>query len=549
MFPDIFKNSSSIGLLAFLGLCAAGSLLYIHYEKHKAKGVDIPDPNLRAAIAEALQKAPEETITRAEMETLHELKAPGREITNLRGIEFAINLKELTLFNNTISDISPLARLTHLRTLFLSGNFISNISPLANLKNLLILVLPRNSISDISPLANLKNLKKLNCRHNTISDIQTLDRLMEQGTVVYFSGNPAFQTLGPQHGVDIPDPNLRAVIAEALSKPPGETITRAEMESEIENVVYLSHIRAQGREITDLRGIEFAIDVFNLHLQHNTISDISPLVYLTNLYILELQHNTISDISPLANLKNLQTLNLGHNTISDISPLANLKNLQTLNLGHNTISDIQTLDRLMEQGTVVYFPDNPAFQTPGPQIEDGWIWLILPTIRDEMPGTYIPELDEAPSKRDIFEAHIAVNGASAGTQVTQFGNSVWTPPPLTAADPANLDTIARDIIGSGYDLAIYDLLVYGVVSIHSEKPQRTRMYISGFLVDVWLNGTRVYRNSNYLKGIDYVTAVPVTLNAGENLLFIAAYRHKEIWDSGWGASFGFQNGTVYTTAE
>ena len=440
MFRDIFKNRLFIGVLAFFVLCVAGSLLYRHHEKQKgnerqkptihsespveaetSQVVEIPDPNLRAAIAEALHKAPGDAITRAEMETLGELEAQGREITDLSGIAFAINLRKLNVFNNTLSDISPVASLRNLGFLFIGDNPISDISPLANLTNLMF-----------------------------------------------------------------------------------------------------------------------------LELRHNTLSDISALAGLKNLRVLFIGHNTISDISPLANLTNLSTLDLQHNTISDISSLANLTNLWSLDLRHNTLSDIQTLERLMAQGTVVYFSGNPAFETPGPKIEDGWVWLIVPA------ANFIPSLDAAPSVQGfsvqdflkeasggaVKEADVAVNGASAGTQVA---NSVWSPAPLTAADPDNLNAIVR-----GYNLEtdIDTLVAYGVVSIQSETPQQTRVYISGSTVQVWLNATMVYRNIGSLPESDYVTAVPVMLNAGDNLLFIAAYSQ---WNSEWGASFGFQDGTVYTT--
>ena len=90
--------------------------------------VDIPDANLRAAIAEALHKAPGDAITRADMETLVELQAIGLNITDLRGIEFAINLTQLHLWLNNISDISPLSSLTNLTGLYIRGNNISDIS-------------------------------------------------------------------------------------------------------------------------------------------------------------------------------------------------------------------------------------------------------------------------------------------------------------------------------------------------------------------------------------------------------------------------------------
>ncbi len=50
------------------------------------------------------------------MKTLTQLTTHSANISNLTGLEYAINLKWLSLYDNNISDISPvtgLANLTH----------------------------------------------------------------------------------------------------------------------------------------------------------------------------------------------------------------------------------------------------------------------------------------------------------------------------------------------------------------------------------------------------------------------------------------------------
>ncbi|MCY3790922.1 MAG: fibronectin type III domain-containing protein, partial [Gemmatimonadetes bacterium] len=108
--------------------------------------VSIPDANLRAEIAKALGKASGATITPDDMATLRLLEAPNKNISDLTGLEFAINLTGLSLGgewrndgykqSNTISDISPLSGLTNLTELWLGGNTISDISPLSGMTNL-----------------------------------------------------------------------------------------------------------------------------------------------------------------------------------------------------------------------------------------------------------------------------------------------------------------------------------------------------------------------------------------------------------------------------
>ena len=346
------------------------------------QSVNIPDPNLRNAVEKILRKAPGATITIADMATLDALYAIKENIRNLTGLEHAINLTELGLGDNFISDISPLAGLTRLRLLDLRDNLISNISPLARLTNLTELGLGKNSISNLSPLAGLTKLTALNLWNNSIFDISPLARLTKltelylqdnsisdlwplvantglgRGDILDISRNPlnllSLNTHIPtllNRGVtvtfdqivvptvNIPDPNLRNVIAQTLGKAPGAIITGADM-------ARLTELDAPNRNITNLAGLETATNLTKLYLRFNSISDLSPLTGLTRLTVLILRDNSISDISPLTRLTNLTGLGLGNNNITYISPLAGLTNLRELGLGNNNISDISPLARL-----------------------------------------------------------------------------------------------------------------------------------------------------------------------------------------------------------
>ena len=105
-------------------------------ERIPGASVNIPDPNLRAVIAEALGKAPNAVITVADMATLTHLDAEGMDIQDLNGLQFATNLEELRLRDNPLSDLSPLSGLTTLKEVEISGESLSDLSPLAGLINL-----------------------------------------------------------------------------------------------------------------------------------------------------------------------------------------------------------------------------------------------------------------------------------------------------------------------------------------------------------------------------------------------------------------------------
>jgi Leucine-rich repeat (LRR) protein len=81
--------------------------------------VAIVDLNLEKAVRNALKISSDQPITRADMAKLTNLSVRNKSIQNLFGLECAINLKELRLNNNQISDIRPLANLFNLHTLSL----------------------------------------------------------------------------------------------------------------------------------------------------------------------------------------------------------------------------------------------------------------------------------------------------------------------------------------------------------------------------------------------------------------------------------------------
>ena len=184
--------------------------------------VDIPDPNLRAAIETALGKAEGDSITPSEMAALTRLEAQNANISDLTGLEHAFNLTglflgdthvegegwinsnsikdlsplagltnltRLNLSQNNITDLSPLAELTNLTWLDIGGNNLSNILPVSGLINLTALRLWRNNIEDISPVADLTHLTELSLDHNNISDISALASLTKLTVLRLWSNN------------------------------------------------------------------------------------------------------------------------------------------------------------------------------------------------------------------------------------------------------------------------------------------------------------------------------------------------------------------------
>ena len=193
---------------------AAGIEGTVTFNAAAETAVNIPDPNLHAAVESALGKAKDDPITPSEMATLTRLEARNANLSDLTGLEFATNLTHLTLKGNNISDISALSGLFQLEFLWLEdnsitdisavteltkltrldfgNNSITDISPVSGLINLTSLWLWSNNISDLSALTGLTNLKSLGLWENNISDLSLLvaNTGLEKGDKVYVRGNP-----------------------------------------------------------------------------------------------------------------------------------------------------------------------------------------------------------------------------------------------------------------------------------------------------------------------------------------------------------------------
>lgn len=122
--------------------------------------VHFNDPNLKAAVEDKLGIVNPNTN---DMLSLRSLDARKRNITDLTGLEYAGNLEWLNLYDNLLTEIPVVSRLTNLTYLYAGYNDLEIIPDLSGLTKLRTLYLHHNVIDDISPLAipELTSLQKL----------------------------------------------------------------------------------------------------------------------------------------------------------------------------------------------------------------------------------------------------------------------------------------------------------------------------------------------------------------------------------------------------
>ena len=196
--------------------------------------------------------------------------------------------------------------------------------------------------------------------------------------------NPHLGTL-----VNIPDANLRAIVAESVPKamifnigtnppkaitvPTARTVTTVTMAaltsldaSEAALTSLAASLAATGRSpkgfdaskpITDLTGLEHATGLVSLNLNGNNISNLSALSSLTNLKFLDMSSSQIQSPGALASLVQLQLLNLSDNSITSIGNLSKLTNLVRLDLSDNGLTDLTGIEG-MTKLTHLYLGNN-----------------------------------------------------------------------------------------------------------------------------------------------------------------------------------------------
>ena len=293
--------------------------------------VTFPDPNLEAAIRQAITK-PAGDIYQSDLSALTALSANIKGIVDLTGLQYCTSLTSLSLGTNQISAISPLSGLTSLTTLYLYGNQITDISPLSGLTSLTSLRLDINQISTTSPLSGLTNLTYLDLEYNQITNISPLAPLTS--LKVLDLDNNQISDISPLSGLTSLT-SLYLYFNHLISDV-----------SPLSGLTSLTTLDLNNNQITDISPLSGLTKLKRLPLYGNQITDISPLSALTSLTYLRLGSNDITDISPLSGLTSLGYLDLGYNQISDISPLSSLTSMTDLDLSYNQISNISPLSGL-----------------------------------------------------------------------------------------------------------------------------------------------------------------------------------------------------------
>jgi len=114
----------------------------------------------------------------AQLSTLNTVRFDINAVQDITALA-SLNVTSLLLSSETLSDLSPLAKVTTLQAALVRGKSITDVAPLAAaLKSSQSKVAISNtSISDIAPLAALTSIRALSLNDNLIADIAPLVNL------------------------------------------------------------------------------------------------------------------------------------------------------------------------------------------------------------------------------------------------------------------------------------------------------------------------------------------------------------------------------------
>lgn len=319
---------------------------------------------------------------------------------NLNDLTGSAKLKNLTIDNNQVEDISGIKNFPNITYLSVNNNNISDITNINKLTSLIYFSGKNNKIEKIEAFSNNNNLVALYISNNKILDISPLNGIFSN--INYFDAKGQQIDLGEQ-GINsgeliIENPTLtvggsgKKVPITFISDGGSYNISTGEIKwttlsnNQMASFSFKDGIGFEGTvnfkaksniHVPDpnlrkainkkLRGTasdmpEYftqeemesikAIDYFGTGNDSDKISSLEGLEYAVNLESIYFYEQNISDLDPLKNLKKITGLSLQYSKIENLKPLENLTTLTELYLDGNKIKDINYLEDLIELETL-----------------------------------------------------------------------------------------------------------------------------------------------------------------------------------------------------
>ncbi|BCE00735.1 leucine-rich repeat domain-containing protein [Marinicellulosiphila megalodicopiae] len=244
---------------------------------------------------------------------IHTLDLKGGGLTDISAIKTLVNMEDLVLFKNNLTNLDALEDMTQLKTLTANQNQIHDVRGLTNLDKLEYLVLKNNNIESLEGLGRLTSLTQLDLSFNNITNIRALSGLNNLTRLNLSNNN--IQDLTP-----------------------------------LANLSNLRRLTISNNQISKLNALASLNLLIFLVADGNQVSQMAPLLNINSLKFVDLSNNLISDISNLYTFTQVEVLLLDNNKIEDISPLTTLYQLYNVDLSNNPLnSDCSALSFILDR--------------------------------------------------------------------------------------------------------------------------------------------------------------------------------------------------------
>lgn len=311
-------------------IALAGSLWYV---RMRYGPYTFQSELIGQAVRLQLGKEEDEAVSRAELAKIETLRICGSRILeesddHMQNCGHHYINDEENETRGTVSDISDCVWMKNLHTLVLDGQQITDITPLKDLpvENL---SLCDNPVADLMPLASAEKLKVLSVEETEISDLTPLSEL---SSLTWLDiGSTDVTDLKPLESMGIETLKMASLYprdSEVLQSLP------------LKKLLLHSASGAQEEIIGEIVTLE-ELTIYNY--RHLTLE---PLLNLTDLTLLDLYGGELNSLEGSGQFRKLSILVVGETQVSDLSPIKDNSGLTQLGLEYSPVTDFSVLKQM-----------------------------------------------------------------------------------------------------------------------------------------------------------------------------------------------------------
>lgn len=237
-------------------------------------------------------------------------------LTTATGLETAVGLEYLDLSQNTIRDLSPIAKMTQLQDLYLHHNAINDLTQIAGLNTLARLDVSYNLLETLTPIFACPELTYLNAGNNKITSLAGIDRLAS--LQIFSFANNTIQDISP-----------------------------------ISACTGITQLDISENMIADISSLSALVKLDTLNFSRNVVTELPAFEKDCALITIDGSHNQLTSLSALEGLENLNNVFMDYNEeLESIEPLVNCPRIVQVKVYGTKVAEVAAL---LEMDVVVEF--------------------------------------------------------------------------------------------------------------------------------------------------------------------------------------------------